>query len=242
MESTRNLTPEQITDLFAFCEEQGVYHYDVQVELVDHLACAIEQKWEANPGFSYDYAFRSVYNDFEPKSFVRIRREREKELRRKYNRLQWNYIAEFYRLPKIILTIAITFALFLITRFTENDLQVNMIILGAFVVGLILYLSISHPEKRRLDIIRGKSFLLYDHFLMWKWMVVSVCLTPFGLLNSLTLLLKEYTNWISYQWVDELAIAIFMSFFFIFSIAITVYTPKRIKEDFTNEFPQFVES
>jgi len=238
----RKLTDEQITDLFAFCEEQGVYHYDVQVELVDHLACAIEHKWEVNPGFSYDYALWSVYNDFEHSGFGRICREREKELRRKYNRLQWSYIAEFYRFPKIILTIALTFALFIIMRLTKNDLLANMIILGAFVVSLIVYLFFSHPEKRRLDIIRGKSFLLYDHFQMLKWMIVSVCLTPFGLLNSLNLLLKEYTNWISYQWVDEVVIAIFMSFFFIFSIAITVYTPRRIKEDFIREYPKFVKS
>jgi hypothetical protein len=238
----RKLTQEQITDLFAFCEEHCVYHYDVQVELVDHLACAIEQKWKENPRLSYDYTLWSVYNDFEPRGFGRIRREREKGLRRKYNRLQWNYIAEFYRFPKIILTIAITFALFFLSKFTKNDLLANMIILGAFVVGLLVYLSVSHPENRRLTIIRGKSFLLYDHFLMLKWMIISVCLTPFGLLNSLNLLLKEYTNGIKYQWVDELSIALFISFFFIFSIAITVYTPKRIKEDFIREYPQFVKS
>ena len=38
------LTDEQIAALFAFCEKHLVRHYDLQVELVDHLANAIETK------------------------------------------------------------------------------------------------------------------------------------------------------------------------------------------------------
>lgn len=39
----KQLTEEQIADLFLFCEENGVRYYEVQIELVDHLASAIEQ-------------------------------------------------------------------------------------------------------------------------------------------------------------------------------------------------------
>jgi hypothetical protein len=34
----------QIDYLFAFCKKHYVHHYDVQVELVDHLANAVEDE------------------------------------------------------------------------------------------------------------------------------------------------------------------------------------------------------
>ncbi|MFA9390600.1 MAG: hypothetical protein ACERKD_12380 [Prolixibacteraceae bacterium] len=40
----KKITELQIQDLFTFCEENGVSHYELQIELVDHLANAIEQK------------------------------------------------------------------------------------------------------------------------------------------------------------------------------------------------------
>jgi hypothetical protein len=33
----RTITPEETEKLFAFCRQHFVYHYDLQVELVDHL-------------------------------------------------------------------------------------------------------------------------------------------------------------------------------------------------------------
>ncbi len=38
MAAVRSLTDEQVNQLFVFCRKHYVHHYDVQVELVDHLA------------------------------------------------------------------------------------------------------------------------------------------------------------------------------------------------------------
>ena len=38
------ITEAQYESLFAFCRKHYVQYYDVQVELVDHLAAAIEEK------------------------------------------------------------------------------------------------------------------------------------------------------------------------------------------------------
>ena len=40
------LTENQIEALYKFTRQHFVYHYDVQTELVDHLANDIEQIWE----------------------------------------------------------------------------------------------------------------------------------------------------------------------------------------------------
>ena len=40
----KKLTEAQIDELFSFCKRKGVKHYDLQIELVDHLASSIEQR------------------------------------------------------------------------------------------------------------------------------------------------------------------------------------------------------
>jgi hypothetical protein len=47
------LSQEQLQELFSFCEKHFVQYYDVQVELVDHLANAIEAEMAANPKRSF---------------------------------------------------------------------------------------------------------------------------------------------------------------------------------------------
>jgi hypothetical protein len=43
------LTVQQVEHLYAFTRQHYVEWYDLQSELVDHLANAIEQEWERNP-------------------------------------------------------------------------------------------------------------------------------------------------------------------------------------------------
>jgi hypothetical protein len=42
------LNQEQIEALFRFCEKKSVRYYDLQVELVDHLAERIEEEMKAD--------------------------------------------------------------------------------------------------------------------------------------------------------------------------------------------------
>jgi hypothetical protein len=38
----RTITPEETEKLFNLCEKYGVFFYDVQIELVDHLASLLK--------------------------------------------------------------------------------------------------------------------------------------------------------------------------------------------------------
>ena len=45
------LTQQQIDRLYQFTRQHYVEWYDLQTELVDHLANAIEAQWQENPKF-----------------------------------------------------------------------------------------------------------------------------------------------------------------------------------------------
>jgi len=256
----RKLTPEQIENLFELCEFHNVRYYDVQIELVDHLASAIEALWETNPELPFEEAAFMVGEQFgvEPfthssdnsilpsisglhfsgeSGFEAIKEAKEKELRRKYDRLQWKYIGEFFKLPKIILTLAITFAMFLVFRLSNNDFVVTYCIQGFYILSLAIYLIFIYPKKFRLSIITGKSFLLYEQFSNIKRVAIGTGLSFFNIL-ALLRLNPPFSN--NFYW--QLFVAFFITLSGIIVAAICIDTPKRIKEDFTREFPQFVKS
>jgi hypothetical protein len=55
------LNKEQVDHLFAFCNKHYVQHYDLQIELVDHLANAVEEKMAIDSQLSFEEALNKVY-------------------------------------------------------------------------------------------------------------------------------------------------------------------------------------
>jgi len=264
--TNRKLTPEQIDNLFELCEFHNVHYYDVQIELVDHIASGIEALWETNPELSFEEAVfqvgeqfgvepfsHSSYNSILPSinglhfsgksGFEAIKDSKEKELRIKYDRLQRKYIGEFFKLPKIILTLAITFAVFYVFKLSNNDIVISYCIQGCCIFFFAIYLIFIYPKKYRLNIVDGKSFLLYDHF---KNIRRGALLSVLGSINLIHLLTKFNHIKFDFSFLGiyslELFSAFLITFFGIMIVTLYVYTPQRIKEDFTREFPQFVKS
>jgi len=237
----RKLTPEQIDELFSFCEEQDVHHYDLQLELVDHLAAAIEQKWKEKPKLSYDKALWTVFDQFGVSGFRKIRKAKEKELRRKYSRLLWKYMGEFFKLPKIILTIAITLILFGIFRKSENNMDTFLLLLFPYLIFLAV-IQFMNKKKYQISLVPGKSFLLNDHL---KWIKsrfdVSFQVPTFAMIFYVEYL-QRTNEYQAHNVYIELLIAFLVTFFCIFIVVMSIYIPKRIKEDFIREFPQFIKS
>jgi hypothetical protein len=136
----RKITPEETKELFLFCHKHYVYHYDLQIELVDHLASAIEEQWEKNPDLAFEKALRSSFGKFGITGFSKIKEQKRKELARKYNHLLWKYFVEFYRWPKMLLTLALTMVLFTILKAVNSVAWVLVPYFAFLVIGGFVYL------------------------------------------------------------------------------------------------------
>jgi hypothetical protein len=121
------ITPEETNELFRFCHKHYVYQYDVQIELVDHLASAIEEQWRQNPDLSFQKALLNSFGKFGIYRFSKIKEQKEKELRRKYNQLLWDYLLDFYRWHKMVMAVAFTLIFFSLLRSTEAGFWVMSI-------------------------------------------------------------------------------------------------------------------
>ena len=58
------LTQTHIEELYKFTRAHYVEHYDVQTELVDHLANDIEQIWSKQPKISFEEARDMSFQKF----------------------------------------------------------------------------------------------------------------------------------------------------------------------------------
>lgn len=257
----KTLTPQQIKHLHEFCEFHNVKYYDVQIELVDHLASAIEKRWETNPKLTFEDALVDVAEQFgvdpnfhisfgsllpqptgyytanNSEGFDNIRAAKEKELWRKYNRIQRKYIGDFFKLPKILLTFLLAFIVYFLLQQSGDAEKTSLIIVGLYFVILLLFLFAFYPNSLRWPTSNSKPFLLFKHYKSRKWQTLSAF---WGIINLLVLCtnLKSKMG----AQISNLLFAALFSFFIIVSFVTTIYIPRRIKEDFQNEFPQFTKA
>ncbi|MFT3902600.1 MAG: hypothetical protein QM727_05475 [Niabella sp.] len=107
------LTKEQIEHLYKFCVKHYVRYYDLQTELVDHLAASIEEKIQQKPDKDFLTALDETYATFGLFGFSRVVSERTDALQRKARKEHWRLFKSWFTLPKLAFTFTV-FALLLL--------------------------------------------------------------------------------------------------------------------------------
>ncbi len=153
------LTTDQIQFLYKFCERHYVRYYDVQVELVDHLAAAIEQEQEQDPGLDFTQAVNKVYKGFGITGFAGVVREKMQAEQKKNNTRHWNLFLSFFTIPRIAVTCLVFLLLnlpfHLLNPTDSNILYLSYCLLAAVfgvVAAIYLSLTIKKPKKQLLSL------------------------------------------------------------------------------------------
>lgn len=157
----RKITEQEINQIFNFTKKHYVEHYDVQVELVDHLANAIENQWKQNSNISFDDALQMEFKKFGVFGFTGLVEQKQAELHKFYNKMLWNEVLKFISIPKVIITIALYLAIYF---FVKNTGSLGELIALAFLLisflffmvdGLRYIYKIKKDQKKQ-----GKSWLI----------------------------------------------------------------------------------
>ena len=99
------LQQTQIDEIISFCETKGVKYYDLQVELVDHIADSIENLQKINPALNFTEALQLAAQQFGSDEFEAIVISKKKLIERKMSRLIEKEFLSFFTIPKIMITI-----------------------------------------------------------------------------------------------------------------------------------------
>ena len=111
------LTKQQVDELFVFCKKHHVHHYDVQRELVDHLANAIEKNIEMNPEMSFEESLAGIYASFGIKGFAEIVNQRMASMEKYCRKERWRIYLSYFTWPKAAVTLCIYFLLSLAIKY-----------------------------------------------------------------------------------------------------------------------------
>lgn len=159
------MTQEQINQLYSFTRAHFVEHYDVQTELVDHLANGIERLLKEDSSLSFNEALQTEFKKFGVCGFQDIVQEKRKAMAKRYRGMVWRFFIQWFQWPKLVLTLAI-FGGIALTMTALNQSQFKpMLFFGLLLAFTLLPLGylIVNRKNRELDQVRGgKKWMLSE--------------------------------------------------------------------------------
>ncbi|HOZ96377.1 MAG TPA: hypothetical protein PLS07_05000 [Niabella sp.] len=144
---------EQVQYLFDFCRRKGVYYFDLQCELVDHLSEAIEEKMKNTPSLSFDAALKEVYKGFGIFGFSHVVRDKEVAIIKRISKRRKQYLKTNFTYPKIAFTIFLIF-IFCLPLYLIKNINLDLYYLSltgiTAIFGFLLFLLQNVKTKKPL--------------------------------------------------------------------------------------------
>ena len=228
------LTVSQIENLYKFTREHYVYWYDLQSELVDHLANDIEQIWENKPDLSFEEAKKTAFKKFGICGFMDVIDERRASLSKRYRKMIWKEFVTFLTLPKVALTISFIWALSLLLEKVSSSREFILI-----AIILVTIFPLYHRYKSTKAI--KKKSLETDKKWYFEEIITNVgdfgtfMQTPFQFIyifsddNFKNSLLQDY-SWL------------FATIFVVFTLLVyiaTIVIPPKVRAIIASEHPAY---
>lgn len=200
------LTFGQIQELENLCYAEGIYFYDIRIEMTDHLAQGIEQKMAQQPTLTFEEAKRETAQSLGVYGFHKIVEEKEALIANALRTRQRTLFWEYFTLPKLIgsfllfLIFASPYLLF--KTAVDLNIKINMIGSAVFIIAAGLYslFTFIRPREKLISLPPLSRF---------NWLILWV------LLINTTNLLKEHKN---ETWFNSTGFVMVFSFMMTISI------------------------
>ncbi len=156
------LSAEQIERLYQFTRQHYVEYYDLQTELVDHLANAIEEQWQQSPKLSFEEALQIEFKKFGVFGFMDVVEKRQSTLNKKYSKIVWNELKEFFTIPKIIGTFLAIGIVFYLLKQLQGDFWIVQSLFFILIISYFVGMMILMRRNKRRNKQNGKKWLLKE--------------------------------------------------------------------------------
>lgn len=154
------LSDEHIKELYAYCERKRIVYYDLQVEIVDHVANAIEEKMSNNPSISFKEALEEVHRSFGIFGLREMVEEKTNAMRKQYGKMSRKLFWSYFTMPKIIFTVFLVVVAISIERLLpETVLPYMVLVIGVIMVFYIFWFEFAKRKYRKQ---RLKKLMMTD--------------------------------------------------------------------------------
>ena len=177
------LTTSQIDQLFTFTRQHYVEWYDLQSELVDHLANAIEAQIQENPKLTFDQALNIEFKKFGVFGFMDVVESRQAALGKKYNAIVWLHFKTFFAVPKIVLTVAMIAVFYTILKVITIKEYVFMGFYMLLIAAMFYEIYKSHKtrnNKKRT----GEKRWLFEEIISQYGNFAGIIIFPFNMMTQ----------------------------------------------------------
>lgn len=224
------LTDIQIKHLYDFTRQHYVEWYDVQSELVDHLANGIEYTWVKNPEMPFEIALGKEFKKFGILGFSGLIEEKTASLGKMYRKQIWKCFKAFFGFPKIIGTLFCMWGLFLLLSYIDNK---SFIVLPFVFLIFIMYLIYMYKEKKQIKNRfekTGKKWLVDNEFAQLGTLVNLLHI------GNLFLSIFDSKEWVGiFEFILSISI---VSYTLLFYISIKIVAPK-LKDKVSKDYPEY---
>ncbi|MEO8819359.1 MAG: hypothetical protein ABI267_08845 [Ginsengibacter sp.] len=226
------LSEQQIQSLFTFCEKHFVKYYDVQVELVDHLANAVELEMQKDPKISFEKALEKVHQSFGVMGFAPLVAEKQAAAEKQSRKLFWHLLKGQFGWPKVLAFFVVTAILFSIFTF-DNSLMNSFSFVIVFLCWPVLLVSLLRIRRELGK--TGKKFLIVN----FSWISILLFLPIYSL--NISIVFKEFIGESIFIYVPLriliAGLSIFLSLYLIVIISVW-QTLTAVKNNLYQTYPE----
>ena len=225
------LTPPQIENLYAFTRQHYVEHYDLQTELVDHLANDIESVWQTQTSLSFEDARDKAFKKFGVFGFMEVLERRQKAMNKRYFKYLWTELKQWFTFPKLITTLALFFGIYL----GLSTIFARSFLIGLFVIICVFTINKSIQLKRQFKQRKALSSK--------KWMLEEMIFKQAG--GSAVILLSQLPQLFNFSFsflVNSylvLGVSIFSTLFCLWMYISFEVIPNKAEQLLNETYPEF---
>ena len=155
-----NISQDQIQELYKFTRKHYVEHYDLQTELVDHLANGIEEQMVLQPKLSFKEALEMEFKKFGVFGFHDVIKEKSDAMHKRYWKIFFRFYREYFKLPKLLILFAASTLLFLVLR--ALPVETSKYIPGMAILFVLVLFLINVFRNKRKQRSKTRKWLLED--------------------------------------------------------------------------------
>ncbi len=226
----------QIEQLFQFTRKHYVEWYDLQSELVDHLANGIEKQWEEYPSRNFDDALQVEFKKFGVFGFMDVVEERQKSLGKKYTRIIWKHIVGFFKLPKILMLVLLTALTYYLLSNMDLSNDFYSLVMVIMFVSYFIFLSVKNYRNRKAKQKSGEKKWLFEEIISQHGSGFGIGFLPIYLFN---ILIPNRTNFTELNPYVLITISFLFVLLCIMIYVMLVEIPKKAEDYLEDTYPEY---
>lgn len=213
----RTITIPELKQIFDFLEQKRVRHYDMQVELADHLATSIEEQWVENAALPLKEALDTEYSKFGLYGFSKLVEKRQRSIGKKLFKQLNHQILSWLNFPKImpLMAFIIVWAQLLQVSSIAAYLMMGLMTLGLVILSYGLIRQYLYMRK-----LPKKLFFMHAQVSLF-FMGLNIFYLPIHLINIFDLEIIKMSFGVAHL------LAIISAYFFLFCYELAFVQSKQ---------------